>query len=70
MNELPIHDYYPQASQLVYGCMGLGGAWDNAPCEEHDVRKAREVIETCLENPIISSVGCSNLFTNIFKRKI
>lgn len=52
MNELPIHDYYPQASQLVYGCMGLGGAWDNAPCEEHDVRKAREVIETCLENKI------------------
>jgi predicted oxidoreductase len=52
MTELPIHDYYPQASQLVYGCMGLGGGWNDAPAKEQDVRQAQEIIETCLENKI------------------
>lgn len=52
MIELPIHDYYPQASQLVYGCMGLGGGWNDAAVQEQDVKQAQQVIETCLENKI------------------
>ena len=52
MIEIPIHDYYPQASQLVYGCMGLGGGWTDAPAQEKDVKQAQEIIETCLENKI------------------
>ncbi len=52
MTEIPIHDHYPQASQLVYGCMGLGGGWSDAPAEEKDVKEAQQIIETCLENKI------------------
>ncbi len=52
MTELPIHDYYPQASQLVYGCMGLGGGWTDAPANEQDTRQAQHIIETCLENKV------------------
>ncbi|MFQ3250486.1 MAG: putative oxidoreductase [Glaciecola sp.] len=52
MTELPIHDYYPQASQLVYGCMGLGGSWSDAPVTDKHVAQAQEVIETCLANKI------------------
>ncbi|MFT5544051.1 MAG: putative oxidoreductase [Glaciecola sp.] len=52
MTELPIHDYYPQASQLVYGCMGLGGGWTDAPSNEQDARQAQHIIETCLENKV------------------
>lgn len=52
MTEIPIHDYYPQASQIVYGCMGLGGGWSDAPAAEKEVQQAQEVIETCLENKI------------------
>ena len=52
MTEIPIHDYYPQASQLVYGCMGLGGGWSDAPVADKDIQQAHQVIETCLENKI------------------
>ncbi|MFT6086117.1 MAG: putative oxidoreductase [Glaciecola sp.] len=52
MTEIPIHEYYPQASQIVYGCMGLGGGWSDAPTEEKDVKQAQHIIETCLENKI------------------
>lgn len=52
MTEIPIHDHYPQASQLVYGCMGLGGGWSDAPADEKDVKQAQQIIETCLDNKI------------------
>jgi predicted oxidoreductase len=52
MTEIPIHDYYPHASQLVYGCMGLGGGWNDTPIQEKDVKQAQHIIETCLENKI------------------
>jgi predicted oxidoreductase len=52
MTEIPIHDYYPHASQLVYGCMGLGGGWNDTPAQEKDVKQAQQIIETCLENKI------------------
>jgi predicted oxidoreductase len=52
MTEIPINDYYPHASQLVYGCMGLGGGWNDTPAKEKDVKQAQQIIETCLENKI------------------
>ena len=52
MTELPIHDYYPQASQLIYGCMHMGGGWNNNPVSDSDVHAAQEIIETCLANKI------------------
>lgn len=41
--------YFPSASKLVYGCMGLGGGWDSNPVAADHVRQARELIETALE---------------------
>ncbi|MBF7074072.1 aldo/keto reductase [Glaciecola sp. MH2013] len=52
MIELPIHDYYPQASQLIYGCMNLGGGWNSDAVTDGDIRQAQEIIETCLEHKI------------------
>ncbi len=47
-----MHSLFPSASKLVYGCMGLGGNWDQSqPTSEH-VAQAREVIDTALENHI------------------
>jgi predicted oxidoreductase len=36
-------------SKLIYGCMGLGGNWDNSPLTAADQQKADEVIQTALE---------------------
>lgn len=41
--------YFPSASKLVYGCMGLGGSWDDSPFETTDVGHARTAIEAALE---------------------
>ncbi|MDT0629993.1 aldo/keto reductase [Alteromonas sp. W364] len=52
MTELPIHDYYPQASQLVYGCMNLGGGWNNNSVSDSDIKEATAIVETCLAHKI------------------
>ncbi len=44
--------YFPNASRLVYGCMGLGGDWDSSPVTREHYTQARDVIETALENNI------------------
>ena len=44
--------YFPNASKLVYGCMGLGGDWDSSPVTREHYTQARDVIETALENNI------------------
>ena len=43
------NDYFPNASQLVYGCMGLGGSWDNVPASKEHYTQAHEVVEAALE---------------------
>lgn len=40
--------YFPHASRLIYGCMGLGGGWDQSPVSDADVKQAHEIIETAL----------------------
>jgi predicted oxidoreductase len=62
MTEIPIHDYYPQASQIVYGCMGLGG-WNNNLVAEQDVAQTQKIIETCLENKI-NVFDLADVYTN------
>ncbi len=49
MNKLSIHQYLPQASRLVYGCMGLGGGWTSSPLTKADVVQANQVIDAVLE---------------------
>lgn len=47
-----MHSLFPSASKLVYGCMGLGGAWDQSQPTSAHVTQARTVIDTALENNI------------------
>ncbi|WP_295893597.1 aldo/keto reductase family oxidoreductase [uncultured Vibrio sp.] len=49
MKQYPINKHLPNASQISYGCMGLGGGWNNNSVSSDDVSQARQVIETALE---------------------
>ncbi|MGZ9899318.1 aldo/keto reductase [Shewanella gaetbuli] len=49
---LPIQQHFPNASPLVYGCMGLGGGWDTNPIQNTHIKQAHEVIDCALENNI------------------
>lgn len=44
-----MNTHIPHASQLIYGCMGLGGTWDKSPLTDAHYRQACEVIETALD---------------------
>lgn len=44
--------YFSDASALAYGCMGLGGGWNNNVLANEDVTQAEQIIDTCLENDI------------------
>ena len=41
--------YFPQASRLIYGCMGLGGGWNNHAISQQDITDTRAIIEKVLE---------------------
>jgi predicted oxidoreductase len=41
-----------QASQLVYGCMGLGGGWNDNALTKDDIHQAEQIIDTCLDHNI------------------
>ncbi|MCM2678861.1 aldo/keto reductase [Echinimonas agarilytica] len=45
---LPLNQYLPGVSQLVYGCMGLGGGWNQNAVSDADHKQARTIIETNL----------------------
>ncbi|WP_423597972.1 aldo/keto reductase [Roseateles sp. MS654] len=46
---LPLHQHFPAASPLAYGCMGLGGHWDRQPWTDTDVDHAQAAVEAALE---------------------
>lgn len=52
MKKLPLANYLPDVSALSYGCMGLGGGWNNQPISQEDVRQAHDVIDCALEHGI------------------
>ncbi|MFT7561025.1 MAG: putative oxidoreductase [Flavobacteriales bacterium] len=49
MNSLPIHRYFPNASQLVFGCMSLGGTWNADPISKDTIQHANAAIDAALE---------------------
>lgn len=49
MKKIPINQYIPQASQLVFGCMGLGGNWSEDPVSKQDISHANSAIDAALE---------------------
>ena len=52
MKKLPINENGLNASQLVFGCMGLGGGWDRSPFEPEHVKQAHEAVEAAIEAKI------------------
>jgi len=46
---LPIHQYFPQASRLVLGCMNIGGGWNDHPVSSADIDQAFDVVSKALE---------------------
>ncbi|MDR4945218.1 aldo/keto reductase [Neobacillus cucumis] len=49
---LPINENGLQASQLIYGCMGLGGGWNRNSIQPEHIKQAHEVVELALEHNI------------------
>lgn len=46
---IPLSHYLPNVSELAYGCMGLGGGWDNNPVSRDNINQAHHVIDSALE---------------------
>jgi len=50
MSEMfPLKRTLPTTSRLIFGCMGLGGGWDNQPVSERDIAEAHAAVEAALE---------------------
>lgn len=49
---IPLTNPLSKTSQIAYGCMGLGGGWNNNPVTNEHVQQANEVIDTALESGI------------------
>ncbi|AZG72318.1 aldo/keto reductase [Shewanella livingstonensis] len=52
MTGLPLTEFLPNVSPIVYGCMGLGGGWNNNAITQADIQQTHEVIDTALDNQI------------------
>lgn len=52
MKQYSINKYLPKASKIAYGCMGLGGGWNENPVTTENINQARSIIETALESGI------------------
>ncbi|QPG06806.1 aldo/keto reductase [Salinimonas marina] len=48
-SSLALQQHLPKVSRIAYGCMGLGGGWNNNPVSQQDITQAREIIDTALE---------------------
>ena len=46
---LPLQQHLPSTSPLAFGCMGLGGSWDDAPYTEDHVAHAHAAVEAALD---------------------
>lgn len=45
----PLKNALPQSSRLVFGCMGLGGGWDQQPLSSENISHAQAAVEAALE---------------------
>ena len=50
METVSLKDSALNFSRIGLGCMGFGGAWDDSPLAEKDVKKARAGVEQALES--------------------
>ena len=52
MSTFPLQHYFPHASQLVYGCMAIGGVWNTSPLSSEQQKQADHAINAALESGI------------------
>lgn len=51
-NVLPLSKYLTNVSEIAYGCMGLGGGWNDSPVSQDDVYQTQSIIETAMASGI------------------
>ena len=49
MKIMPLEKRKISTSRLVYGCMGLGGEWNDSPITSDDLKKGEEAVNAALE---------------------
>jgi predicted oxidoreductase len=52
-NNYPLAHYVKNNSPLIYGCMGLGGGWNNNGISADDIKQAHQVVDAALEAGIV-----------------
>lgn len=50
--KFPLSKRINNNSGLVYGCMGLGGGWNNNPISAQDIKQTHHIIDVCIEQGI------------------
>lgn len=51
-NVLPLSTHLSNVSEIAYGCMGLGGGWNDNPVSQDDVYQTQSIIETAMASGI------------------
>ncbi len=49
LSHYPSSSYLDNNSPLIYGCMGLGGNWDDSPINKELIKQAHDVVDAALE---------------------
>jgi predicted oxidoreductase len=52
MKKYPLSEYVENSSPLVFGCMNLGGGWNDNPINKADIAQTHAVIDAALESGI------------------
>ena len=50
--QVPLANHLENCSSIVFGCMGLGGGWDQNPINKEDLKVAHNAIDAALESGI------------------
>jgi predicted oxidoreductase len=59
---LPIHQYFPDASQLILGTMHLGGGWNSHPVSGQDIDQAFDLVSRAIESGI-NVIDMADIYT-------
>lgn len=51
-NVKPLNTYFAGVGDIAYGCMGLGGGWNQNPVSKENIKQAHQVIDTALDSGI------------------
>lgn len=62
MQDLAIHDYFPDASRIIYGGMNLGGGWNTNALSADDIKQTQEILEHCIARKI-NIIDLADIYT-------